>query len=239
MDRVKRLLSSGRVRASESNVSSPDTRTQPTFELPPPRPRFSARPPRILIIGAGSRGGACARAVISCSNGLVAAVAEPDEFRRKNFGMKYIWGVTPPEEGMQFVGWEQFIEWETERRERVNRGEAGVPDGVDAVIICTLDKTHREIIERLVPLSLHILCEKPLATTLDDCIHIYASLLPDQPTALFAIGTVLCHTPRNVLLRKLIWEENAIGDIVSVQHTEEVGWWHFAHSYVRYCFFPF
>ncbi len=35
------------------------------------------------------------------------------------------------------------------------------------------------------------------------------------------------------MLRKLLLEERIIGDVLSVVHTEPVGWWHFAHSYVR------
>ncbi|KAJ8124416.1 hypothetical protein O1611_g9224 [Lasiodiplodia mahajangana] len=36
-----------------------------------------------------------------------------------------------------------------------------------------------------------------------------------------------------MMLRKLLLEDNAIGDILSVHHTEPVGFWHFSHSYVR------
>jgi predicted dehydrogenase len=237
MDRVKRFLVAGSLRhhtplSPGSPVASDG---QSPFKLPPPRPKFSANPPRILIIGAGSRGGSYARAIISASNGYVAAVAEPLEFKRRQFGRKYIWGVEEPEEGMEFEGWEHFIKWETERRNRKNRGEH-VPKGVDGVMVCTLDETHVEIITRLAPLNLHILSEKPLATTLDDCLRIYTSLSPapaSSPAALFAVGHVLRYSPYNILLRKLLREDNVIGEIISVEHTEPIGWWHFAHSYVR------
>ena len=43
---------------------------------------MSASPPRVLIIGAGSRGRGYAQAVVEGSNGVVAAVAEPDEYKR-------------------------------------------------------------------------------------------------------------------------------------------------------------
>lgn len=36
-----------------------------------------------------------------------------------------------------------------------------------------------------------------------------------------------------MLLRKLLLEDRAIGELVSVEHTEPVGWFHFSHSYVR------
>ncbi|PLN78646.1 hypothetical protein BDW42DRAFT_195764 [Aspergillus taichungensis] len=50
---------------------------------------------------------------------------------------------------------------------------------------------------------------------------------------IFSIGHVLRYSPHNLLLRKLLLEDNVIGDVVSLEHVEPVGWWHFAHSYVR------
>jgi hypothetical protein len=171
------------------------------------------------------------------SNGIVAAVAEPFEFKRKQFGQKYIWGIDEPKEGMEFDGWKEFVDWELKRRERERNGEA-VPDGVDGVLVCTLDDTHAEIITALAPLNLHLLSEKPLATTLDDCLRIYTALTPKDPTAsptaLFAIGHVLRYSPQNLLLRELLLKDEVIGDVISVEHTEAIGWWHFSHSYVRY-----
>ncbi|KAL4863909.1 hypothetical protein BDV12DRAFT_201625 [Aspergillus spectabilis] len=107
---------------------------------------------------------------------------------------------------------------------------------IDAVLICTADRTHREIVTALAPLGLHIMCEKLLATSLMDCLDIARSLgVGLQPgeqgryAGLFAIG----HVPLNRMIRKLVCEDDAIGDIVSIEHTENVGWWHFAPSYVR------
>lgn len=108
--------------------------------------------------------------------------------------------------------------------------------GVDGVFVCTLDETHMEIITALAPLGYHIMSEKPLATTLQDCLKIYRSLQPpdtSSPRAIFSIGHVLHYSPHNMLLRRLLLEEEVIGDILSIEHTEPVGWWHFSHSYVR------
>jgi hypothetical protein len=49
----------------------------------------------------------------------------------------------------------------------------------------------------------------------------------------FAVGFVLRYSYFFMLLRKLVREERVVGDVVSVDHTEPVGWWHFRHSYVR------
>ncbi|CAI4216748.1 unnamed protein product [Parascedosporium putredinis] len=55
----------------------------------------------------------------------------------------------------------------------------------------------------------------------------------DNGKRIFSIGHVLRYSPHNMLLRKLLLEDRVVGDICSVEHTEPVGWWHFAHSYVR------
>lgn len=198
------------------------------------RPKASR--PRILIIGAGSRGNAYARAVTDSTSAIVHAVAEPITFKRDQLGKRYIWTDTSPGVGRAFVDWRAFLHYEQDRRKRSAAGHA-VECGVDAAFICTLDEQHAEIIIGLASLNLHILSEKPLATTLSDCIEIYASRLPNgpssKPTSIFSIGHVLRYSPHNTLLRQLLLHERVIGDIVSIEHTEPVGWWHFSHSYVR------
>lgn len=193
-------------------------------------------PPRILIIGAGSRGNAYASAIHQATAGVVAAVAEPNNFKRKQLGTRYIWEHRDPIAGQEFRDWREFLVYEQARREKAGRGEQ-VEEGIDGAFICTLDEQHAEIVTALAPLNLHMMCEKPLATTLEACLDIFSSLLPDglnaQPAAIFGIGHVLRYSPHNMLLRKLLLEENVIGDILSIEHTEPVGHWHFSHSYVR------
>jgi predicted dehydrogenase len=41
-------------------------------------------------------------------------------------------------------------------------------DGIDAVIVASPNHTHRSVLEPLLDAGLHILCEKPLATTIED-----------------------------------------------------------------------
>jgi len=234
MSALKKLFS-----PSAKPGPAPKENDQARYLLPPPRPAKSADPPRILIIGAGSRGRAYARAAISSSNGIVVAVAEPDDYKRTEFGRHHIWGVDePPAEGAVFRDWRDFITYEESRRTRARNGETGVPPGVDAVFVCVLDEMHREVVIALTELGgFHIMCEKPLATTLQDCVDLYRALESNKNEAgeqmIFSIGHVLRYSPHNMLLRKLLLEDRVIGDILSVVHTEPVGWWHFTHSYVR------
>jgi predicted dehydrogenase len=173
----------------------------------------------------------------SSTNGIVVAVAEPIPYKRQRLGEKYIWGKTGPSEGQSFEDWKEFLKWEEERRVKAARGEH-VPEGVDGVLICVLDEMHKDAIVGLAPLGLHIMCEKPLATNLADCVSIYKAMLPNlpntTPSKIFSIGHVLRYSPHNMLLRKLLVEDKAIGEVMSINHTEPVGWWHFTHSYVRY-----
>ncbi|KAI5466228.1 hypothetical protein BGZ63DRAFT_349072 [Mariannaea sp. PMI_226] len=194
---------------------------------------MSENPPRFIIIGAGSRGKNYAGAIDSVSNGIVAAVAEPFKPKREALGRKHIWGDGKPSEGQSFNDWREFLDYEIERRRRVSAGEEGVPQGVDGAFVCVLDEMHRDVIVGLAPLGLHIMCEKPLACSLQDCIDIYTALRLSESTRVFSIGHVLRYSPHNIMLRKLLLEDRIIGDITSVVHTEPVGWWHFTHSYVR------
>lgn len=188
--------------------------------------------PRFIVLGGGSRGNAYARAVEASTNGKIAAVADINPFVRAEFGRKYIWGDRKPATYEAFKDWEDWLKWETARRANpaIVEDTAYVP--ITGVFICTLDESHATIIRAIAPLNLHILCEKPLALSLSDCLDI-SSALARQPTKITSIGHVLRYSPHNILLRKLLLEQQAIGEVVSIEHTEPIGWWHFSHSYVR------
>lgn len=195
---------------------------------PPP----SVPSPRFVVIGGGSRGSAYGRAVTASTKGQIAAVADINPFVRQEFGRKYIWGDRKPAPYESFANWEEWLEWETARRAdpSIVPDPAYVP--VTGAFICTLDESHATIIRAIAPLNLHILCEKPLALSLTDCLSIQ-SALEQHPPKITSIGHVLRYSPHNILLRKLLLEQQAIGEIVSIEHTEPIGWWHFSHSYVR------
>ncbi|KAG5989242.1 hypothetical protein E4U54_004387 [Claviceps lovelessii] len=197
------------------------------------RPAMSESPPRFIIIGAGSRGKAYAHAIETVCNGVVSAVCEPLRFQRQSLGRKHIWGDHGPREGQSFDGWADFVEYEKKRRQRVAAGEKGVPDGVDGAFVCVLDDMHRDVVIALAGLGLHIMCEKPLATSMEDCLAMYRAVKPLEGSSIFSIGHVLRYSPHNLTLRRLLVDDKVIGHVNSAVHTEPVGWWHFAHSFVR------
>jgi predicted dehydrogenase len=191
-----------------------------------------ASKPRFLIIGAGHRGTAYAAAIIRSGLGTVAAIAEPVSFKRRQFGASYVWPNASPAPHQEFNFWKDFIAYERQRREDQTAGILDVAPAIDGVFICVKDELHVEVVTALAPLGMHILCEKPLATSLADCLRIQRTL-SQYPERVFAIGHVLRYSPHNMLLRHLLLEKQVIGDVLSMEHTEPVGWWHFSHSYVR------
>jgi predicted dehydrogenase len=209
----------------------------PTLKMPIKPAHYA---PRILFIGAGSQGHAYAEPIARLGLGHVVAVCDPIATKREQFGRRYIWGLAKsaraPSPCEEFEDWTDFIHYETTRRERIRAGEISAGDveflGVDAVFVCVLDELHVHVVKGLAPLGLHIMCEKPLATRLEHCIDMWGALRATEKK-IFAIAHVLRYSPQNVLLRKLVRVDKIIGDVVSIEHTEPVGWWHMAHSFVR------
>ncbi len=191
--------------------------------------------PRVVVIGAGSRGNAYSKAVCAEGLGTIVAVAEPNAFKRRAFGKKYIWD-DKPAPGQEFIGWKEYVLCENNKRATGADNQDAVLPGADTAFICVLDEMHVEVIKALAPLNMHILCEKPLATKLDDCLTIsrfLAGPTGEEQKRIFCVGHVLRYSPMNMLLKRLLVEQVAIGDIISMEHTEPIGWWHFTHSYVR------
>lgn len=93
----------------------------------PPKPDNS---PRILIIGAGSRGRAYARSIVTATNGTVVGVAEPDEYKRRRLVQE-----CNISDELVFTSWTELV--------GENRGL--VMSRVDGVCVCTLDETHEEV----------------------------------------------------------------------------------------------
>ncbi|KAK5718352.1 hypothetical protein LTR15_008079 [Elasticomyces elasticus] len=209
---------------------------------PPSNGSAGNKEPRFLIIGAGSRGTAYAAAIVRSDLGIVAAVAEPITFKRQVLGSRYVWHTSKsgPEPQQEFENWKDFIKFEESRRKDAAAGSHTTP-GIDAVFVCVKDDLHCQVVTALAPLGLHIMCEKPLATNLRDILAIQ-STLSKHPQRIFAIGHVLRYSPHNMLLRSLLLGNGhgnlnnhggAIGEVLSIEHTEPVGYWHFSHSYVR------
>jgi predicted dehydrogenase len=76
----------------------------------------------------------------------------------------------------------------------------------------------------------HVLLEKPMAPTPEDCVRMVRAA--ERTKRLLAIAHVLRYTTFFSALRRVA-HDGRLGTIVSVQHSENVAYWHMAHSYVR------
>lgn len=78
----------------------------------------------------------------------------------------------------------------------------------DAVVVTVQDRLHTLVVEACAPLGYHVLCEKPLATTAEDCIRISNSI-KTAGDVIFAIGhgkfslycTIRCKPNRRVFFQ--------------------------------------
>lgn len=166
-------------------------------------------PVTALVVGAGNRG--CAYSAYSRAHPdklKIVAVGEPREAIRQEFTKAF--GVE-----QQFAGWEEA---------------AAQPKLADIALITTQDQMHKEPAIAFARLGYHILLEKPMAVTEEDCEAIVAAC--EESGVMLAVCHVLRYAPVNRLIKRLI-EDGTIGDLVNIQHTEPVGFFHFAHSYVR------
>eukprot|EP00794_Sanderia_malayensis_P018615 gene18615-20492_t len=165
----------------------------------------------VLIVGAGMRGQIYARYARDFPGRMkVVGVAEPVLHRRT--AMQKWYNI---DENCVFSDWKQAVE---------------IEKFADAVVIATLDDQHKDPCIAFANKGYHILLEKPMATTLQDCEDIVTAC--KQNKIILAVGHVLRYTPHYLQVKEII-DSGRIGDVVHIQHMEPVGWYHFAHSYVR------
>jgi len=100
----------------------------------------------------------------------------------------------------------------------------------DAVFITTQDRQHKAHTLMALEKGYHILLEKPVASTVEDCIEIRDKALASN--SIVIVCHVLRYTPFYRKIKELL-DSGIIGDIVSIQASEWVGYWHQAHSFVR------
>lgn len=163
----------------------------------------------LAVAGAGLRGTIYAEHA-RAAGARVVAVAEPDPVRRARFATEF--DIAPER---------VFTDWRT----MATAGRLA-----DGVVIATQDSEHAEPAVEFAGLGYHILLEKPMATSEADCVRIVQAI--ERAGTMLAVCHVLRYMPYTRRLRELIGQ-GRIGELISIQHLEPIGWWHFAHSYVR------
>jgi predicted dehydrogenase len=104
------------------------------------------------------------------------------------------------------------------------------PKLADACFICTQDHFHYVPAMKAMELGYHVFLEKPMAVDPKECIELGKAA--DKNHVHLMIGHVLRYTPFFSTIKRLL-TEGRIGQLVSIQHNENVGYWHQAHSFVR------
>lgn len=166
---------------------------------------------KLAVVGVGGRGGVYSDWAYSFpEKAQVVAVAEPRAEVRAAFARKH--GIA---EERCFADWRRLA-------------EAGRV--ADAVLVCTQDRLHTEPAVAFASAGWNVLLEKPMAPTADECSEIVAAARSGG--GVFAVCHVMRYTAFTKVLKQIL-DSGAIGDIVSVQHLEPIGFWHFAHSFVR------
>uniref|UniRef100_A0A3B5QDA1 Zgc:154075 n=1 Tax=Xiphophorus maculatus TaxID=8083 RepID=A0A3B5QDA1_XIPMA len=168
-------------------------------------------PVHVIVVGAGCRGENYAKfASIHPKRMKVVAVADPRKFARTKMQQQH-----KIEDKNVFEDWKNIVE-----RERF----------ADAVLICTPDRIHKDPAVAFAKKGYHILLEKPMATTAEDCRAIVEACT--QADVMLSVGHVLRYDPLIHKIKVLI-DAGVVGDVIHIQHLEPVGFYHFAHSFVR------
>lgn len=163
---------------------------------------------KIAIIGLGGRGSVYAH-YTNYYGSEVVAVVDPDMSKKtlaESFGVKK----------------DNFY---TDENEFFGKGKIA-----DAVVISTMDTLHKRQAIKAIETGYDILLEKPIALTLDDCEEIRDCA--EKHGKKVVVCHVLRYSPFYNEIKTII-DEKRFGDVVSLEMTEEIGYYHFAHSYVR------
>lgn len=167
---------------------------------------------KLGLIGAGERGANCYApyALKYPAEVKFVRVAEPLKARRDVFADAHGIG-----EAGRFSDWHEMLE---------QSGE------LDGVIVATQDRQHYEPAMAAIEKGLNLLLEKPMAETAEKTKEIVDAA--GEKGVLLMVCHVLRHTPFFRAVKKVI-DEGKIGKIQSIHHIENIGFWHYAHSYVR------
>jgi len=169
------------------------------------------RPITAVVLGAGSRGYTYSSYAKEYPGELqVVAVAEPREDRRNLLAEEL--GIP---EADRFASWQELL---------------SKPRMADCAFVCTLDDDHTEPAIKAMELGYHVLLEKPMSNTEDECRRIVEAA--DRTGRALAVCHVLRYTPFYMTLKGLI-DRGEIGEVTTINQIENVGYWHQAHSFVR------
>lgn len=187
------------------------TLTNLSKKIRPLAPELGGRKVTCAIIGAGGRGMTYSGVIQQIPSGVeVVAVSDLNEFRKNRIGDCH----NIPQD-KRFGDFHELL---------------SQPKLADAVFICLPDYLHYEAAMKAMERGYDVLLEKPMAQSEKEC----RDLLAQSKKYNCIMGTchVLRYTPYYIALREAA-QSGMIGDILRIQHQEDVQRVHFSHSYVR------
>ncbi|WP_423464585.1 Gfo/Idh/MocA family protein [Promicromonospora sp. MS192] len=177
-------------------------------------------PLRLAVLGAGGRGAdAYGRWVAAHPDrAQIVAVADPDPARRDALA-----GTT----AARYPDWRALV------------ADLGGPDAAphatphavaDAVVVALPDALHVPAAAAVAEAGLPMLLEKPAAPTLTGLTDL--ARVVRRTDARVAVGHVLRFAPFWRAVRAVA-ASGTLGDLATIEIRENIGFWHFAHSFVR------
>jgi len=170
------------------------------------------KPLTAIMIGAGNRGyeayGPYAQA--HPDEIQFISVAEPVDARRQRFSQAH----NIPQ-AKQFNTWEELIA----------QGQIA-----DVALVTTMDRQHLAPATAAMEAGYHVLLEKPMAAVQSDCVNLVQTA--EKTGRILQICHVLRYTTFFSSLHEII-SSNRLGEIITVEHRENLTYWHMAHSFVR------
>ncbi len=138
------------------------------------------------------------------------AMADPNLNKRLRFSREF----NIPIEAC-FDSWESILEQE---------------QLAEAAIISTQDFMHYEPTIKALSKGYHVLLEKPISGSKKELIHLREHAKAQK--RILSIAHVLRYSDFFGVIKHLI-EDNVIGKLKTIQHEENIGYYHYAHSFVR------
>ncbi|WP_227462032.1 Gfo/Idh/MocA family protein [Culturomica massiliensis] len=165
----------------------------------------------IVAIGAGNRMNAYAEYIRMHPEEVeLVAVVDPNEARRQHYATSF--KLLP---ARCFASWEDFLSG---------------PKVADAVFLCTPDHLHYRPAMMALEKGYHILLEKPIAQSWQQCLDIVQKARENN--CIVGVCHVLRYHPYFRKIREVI-DSGKLGEMITLNHQEEVGIERMTHAFVR------
>lgn len=166
----------------------------------------------VALVGAGNRGKNVYTKYLKVFSDRAELVAVADTNPGKVEEVKNEYGL---KEEMCFSSGEELL-----KKDRL----------ADIIFLCTMDHQHYDLAVEAINKGYHLMLEKPISPDLKECKAL-EKLAVEKDRHVF-VCHVLRYAPLYTELKKIL-NSGKIGRLLSIQAAENIGYYHFAHSFVR------